>query len=262
MTSMASTRADFIALPTGVKRNNAAARGWGDGYPHCQVGKWTKVTKAGVKVIVRKEIAELVATLFQITEELGYDIKAGQTWGAACRRIRGTNAPSNHSWALAVDINSLSNPMSTEFITDIPPKVVAAWWHCGWFWGGWYQLRPDPMHFEYVGTPEDVKTSLAKAKAILAELRNPTPPPAKPDGEPLWEPRRNAAPGSRNIEAGSVGNDVALVQRFLGIKPDNGRFGPYTTKRVKEYQKMRGLVVDGIVGPKTWAPILKALGLQ
>lgn len=251
---MALQRGDFLAAPTGVQRNNAKARGWGDGWPHCQSGKWMKVKKAGVIIIVRREVAELVATLLQITEELGYDIKPGQTWGAACRPIRGTNAASNHSFALAVDINSIANPMGVTFKTDIPPRVVEVWWKCGWFWGGWYATRPDAMHFEYVHEPSDVDEDLATARKILAALRAPVPAP-----ETKWRKRVNVKPGSRTVRRWDQGDDVALVQRFLGDKPDDGKFDEGLEKAVRGYQKMRGLKVDGVVGPVTWKPILASV---
>jgi peptidoglycan hydrolase-like protein with peptidoglycan-binding domain len=52
------------------------------------------------------------------------------------------------------------------------------------------------------------------------------------------------------------GQDVAFVQRFIGAKlagPDDGIFGPRTEAAVRWYQRMRGLAVDGLVGPATWA---------
>ncbi|MEV1294426.1 CHAP domain-containing protein [Pseudonocardia sp. NPDC049635] len=73
--------------------------------------------------------------------------------------------------------------------------------------------------------------------------------PAYPSGAPA-----QAAPdrvGRPTVRLGSRGRDVAFVQRWLGI-PDDGIFGPQTEAAVRRYQAMRGLVVDGIVGPKTW----------
>lgn len=54
------------------------------------------------------------------------------------------------------------------------------------------------------------------------------------------------------IKRGSKGEDVAKVQRFLGIEAD-GIFGVRTEVAVKEWQHQRGLVADGIVGAKTWS---------
>lgn len=57
------------------------------------------------------------------------------------------------------------------------------------------------------------------------------------------------------IKLGSKGEDVKVLQKFLGLTPD-GNFGPVTDKKVKEWQKSKGLTPDGIVGPKSWALIL------
>ena len=53
------------------------------------------------------------------------------------------------------------------------------------------------------------------------------------------------------LKIGSRGNEVKVLQRFLGISAD-GIFGKGTEVSVKEFQKNNGLVVDGIVGPATW----------
>ena len=57
------------------------------------------------------------------------------------------------------------------------------------------------------------------------------------------------------IKLGSKGEDVKVLQKYLGINPD-GDFGPNTDKKVKEWQKSKGLYPDGIIGPKSWAIIL------
>lgn len=53
------------------------------------------------------------------------------------------------------------------------------------------------------------------------------------------------------LKRGSKGEDVAKVQRSLGIEAD-GIFGVKTEAAVKEWQHQRGIVADGIVGAKTW----------
>lgn len=59
----------------------------------------------------------------------------------------------------------------------------------------------------------------------------------------------------QTIKAGCRGNDVVTLQKKLSLCPD-GIFGPITEEAVKAFQKNNGLVVDGIVGPKTWAILL------
>jgi len=57
------------------------------------------------------------------------------------------------------------------------------------------------------------------------------------------------------IKLGSKGEDVKVLQKYLGINPD-GDFGPKTLLKVKEWQKSKGLTPDGIIGDKSWAIIL------
>ena len=57
------------------------------------------------------------------------------------------------------------------------------------------------------------------------------------------------------IKLGSKGEDVKVLQKYLGINPD-GDFGTKTLLKVKEWQKSKGLTPDGIIGDKSWAIIL------
>jgi GH24 family phage-related lysozyme (muramidase) len=58
------------------------------------------------------------------------------------------------------------------------------------------------------------------------------------------------------IKLGSKGEDVKILQKYLGLTSD-GNFGPNTDKKVKEWQKSKGLIPDGVIGPKSWNIILK-----
>ena len=54
---------------------------------------------------------------------------------------------------------------------------------------------------------------------------------------------------------GSKGEVVKQIQKALHLYPD-GIFGILTEEAIKEFQKVNGLTVDGIVGPKTLAYLL------
>lgn len=63
------------------------------------------------------------------------------------------------------------------------------------------------------------------------------------------------------IKLGSKGEDVKVLQKYLGLTPD-GNFGTNTDKKVKEWQKSKGLTPDGVIGPKSWAIILSNNGVS
>jgi peptidoglycan hydrolase-like protein with peptidoglycan-binding domain len=67
-------------------------------------------------------------------------------------------------------------------------------------------------------------------------------------------------PGQPTIAPGATGDAVRRLQRALRRTPDlalhvDGKFGPETEKSVKIFQEDAGLVVDGVVGPLTWAAL-------
>lgn len=69
------------------------------------------------------------------------------------------------------------------------------------------------------------------------------------------------APGSRVNQLWDAGEDVRVLQEFIGNTVADGYFGRGTLTAVKWYQDLRGLTpIDGIAGPKTWAPILRVIG--
>lgn len=72
---------------------------------------------------------------------------------------------------------------------------------------------------------------------------------------------------NKNYKKGSKGKKVRLIQEWLCLQGFHicidGDFGPATDYAVREFQKRKGLEVDGIVGEKTFAtlilPMTKAL---
>lgn len=100
-------------------------------------------------------------------------------------------------------------------------------------------------------------TTWERYRAAKAAAAAPKPAPAP---APAPSHARRHAPGSRTLRVGLRGDDVKTLQRFLGLPVGRtGLFGIKTRAKVRAYQKMRGLYVDGIVGRQTWAPILRAL---
>lgn len=65
------------------------------------------------------------------------------------------------------------------------------------------------------------------------------------------------------LQQGSSGKAVRALQTLLKDKfhyslDVDGDFGPITTKKVKAFQKARGIGQDGVVGPKTWDRLINS----
>jgi hypothetical protein len=84
------------------------------------------------------------------------------------------------------------------------------------------------------------------------------PKPVKPPVPKPPVPKPVHAPGTRvlkNANPDLTGADVVFVQQFIGkarCGPADGTYGAKTASGVRWYQAMRGIHVDGIVGPGTW----------
>lgn len=231
---------------------------WGPGFPNCQTDKIKGLVRAdGLKLQLRQEVIPLVALLLDETERQGYDVRrfnaAGEivTGGFNCRAVAGTNTPSNHSWGLAIDINSDVNPRRRPLTTDIPAHIPQLWSRFGFRWGGTFST-PDPMHFEYMGSVSDVARDTERAQRELGGghvAPSPAPPPAGPPPFPGL------------LKRGGRGPEVCRVQarlRELGHAIDNVAgcpFGPQTEAAVKAFQRSRGLDDDGKVGRLTWGAL-------
>jgi len=66
--------------------------------------------------------------------------------------------------------------------------------------------------------------------------------------------------GGAKFERGATGGAVLEIQRLLGFGPkgQTGELGLYTEQKIVEFQTSRGLSADGIVGPDTYAALVRA----
>lgn len=111
-------------------------------YPLRYAGK--PVTKARCHHLV---VDNFVAAFKEIQAN-GLIIEANDYSGIyATRPIRGfSQFPSCHSWGIAIDLEALDNPLGTT--GHMAPGVIAAFKKYGFFWGGDFIHRKDPMHFQ------------------------------------------------------------------------------------------------------------------
>jgi hypothetical protein len=63
------------------------------------------------------------------------------------RPIRGQSAhPSAHSWGIAIDMGASTHPLGS--MKTWPKDILDAFASSGFFWGGLFHSRKDPMHFQ------------------------------------------------------------------------------------------------------------------
>jgi len=160
---------------------------------------------------------------------------------------------SNHQTGLAIDIED------------------AIGWEPYLMQYGWNPLPGDPPHFDYQGGG----TIDLRSQSILAfqQLWNQNHPNERISEDGGFGPQtedalnRSPAPGfpkapwddkPRTLRLAiprMEGSDVLKLQEGLKkagiVVGTDGEFGPATDKAVKEFQQKKGLIADGIVGPKT-----------
>jgi peptidoglycan hydrolase-like protein with peptidoglycan-binding domain len=200
---------------------------------------------AHVLVPLRADVAPLLLAFAAWWHTTVEPLVVPGCWGYAYRVIRGATALSNHASGTAIDLNAPKHPLGA--VGTVPDRLRASIERkaaaLGLRWGGSYSGRKDEMHAEVV-------VSHTRAMQLVAALQAaPTP---KPKPAPAPTPKPGARP---TLRRGSTGDAVREVQRVVKVAVD-GVFGQRTEAAVKSFQGSRGLVPDGIVGPKTWAALL------
>lgn len=174
---------------------------------------------------------------------------------------------SNHGWGLAVDA-----AFDLDFEQDqnlSPEDARSIMYHPQWpafrelvpQFGFSWELQSEPWHIRYV-TGDRIPQRVLDVEAFI----NSGEPPVQPDPYPVpvpsnWlEIKVDTLP---NIGAFSVGGAVRIAQGLLaahGVKP-NGQWitdvcDGEMVNFIKFFQGMKGLITDGIIGPKTWQALL------
>lgn len=131
-------------------------------------------------------------------------------------------------------------------ITDDPNGTGLGWHGMGGdAWGGHFGCPGDPIKAQRGAI-------IARAQQILGQT--PTPVPS-----PVPAPQGPAFPGeSLSLQSPQLhDNNVRTWQQKMSDRgwtiTVDGWYGPSSQATCKAFQQEKGLTVDGIVGPKTWA---------
>lgn len=145
---------------------------------------------------------------------------------AAAAAVPGT---SNHGWATACDFAAGINVLGSRAHNWMRKHAR----EYGWVWPAWAQRHPslEPWHWEYHPELDQHRGSGGGGVVIPRTV----------------------------LELGDVGDDVAELQRLLGVPNVDRVFGPETDRWVRAFQQHAGLVVDGQAGPATFAALRAAL---
>lgn len=211
---------DLLVHGWGSTNVGAEDRGWSP----CPTGSIVSFTAGGRSFSVHRRVKTIFeAFIHELTTRTDYPINEGtlDDWSYVCRKIAGTNVWSNHAFGLAVDINSIHNPWRVPLTTNMPAWVRDADYlmrKYGLRWGGTYQTKPDPMHFEFMLTPAD-------ADRLSAQLRGITP---TVEEEVMAFYASKAEYEARMRELAALGSQDTLRQAVRGDPelPAAGYFNP------------------------------------
>lgn len=218
------------------------------------------VPTTNIRVSLRK--GDVSVVLLWVLEQFHKNVqplRQSDTGGYAERLIRGGTSLSNHASGTAVDARWRDHPLGARgtFNDDQVGHIRDILTFCEGVirWGGDYRNRADEMHFEVVGSPAAIARIADKVrayrlgKAIGKVIKKGIKAyPAYP-GYPLNKGDHNKFVGVYQTQMKKRG--------WSRMSVDNV-FGPVTEDLTRQFQKEKGLKVDGIVGPKTWKAVFTA----
>jgi len=176
------------------------------------------------------------------------------------RRDMGGNRPGCDRRYLEVLIDWLvanADAIGLELLIDYQPAPGGRGWKCdreawqnyqrgvvtGGGWGDWIHIELDPEHADSEDWVADVIATLPDATPVDTS-------PAGPKPYPGTTTRRGSRATARvrdiQGELLNAGHDPGPLDGILGAKTDAA---------IRAFQEARGLTVDGVVGPATWAAL-------
>jgi hypothetical protein len=108
------------------------------------------------KVAVHKRVAVPLTAAFQAIEDAGlWSFLAPYGGGYVYRTVRGRQVVSMHGLGFGLDFDPDGNPLGSDpdesrFGSTGEGRAVVRFFELhGWYWGGRFRPRPDPMHFQF-----------------------------------------------------------------------------------------------------------------
>lgn len=113
--------------------------------PYPLLYEGAKVTRARC----HRLIVDNFKKAFQDIKAAGLQDKVKHFSGIYARRsIRGFGShPSTHSWGIAIDLEAEKYPLGSK--KRFPDNIVQIFHAAGFFYGGDFKARKDPMHFQF-----------------------------------------------------------------------------------------------------------------
>ena len=165
-----------------------------------------------------------------------------------------TPGTSKHGLGVTPDLAQRS---TSGALQGVGPATLAWLAAHGPSFGFWNSVKSEPWHWPYFNGDDIPAAVLEMERTGKIRLQ-----PAVPSDPAKREEFYSELPHPGVLSKGARGPAVEAMQWALtragfaaGI---DGAFGPATERSVKEFQAAKGMTVDGLVGPKTWA----ALGLM
>lgn len=199
--------------------------------------------RAGDVATVLRHVAEQMNA--RVEPIVRADWHQADDWGYAYRKNRNANNLSCHSAGCAIDYNATLHPNGKRgtFSPDQVSTIRAILNEVDGVveWGGNFKGTPDEMHLEICGTEAEV----ARVAARLRGAPAPTPSP--------WREIPMGASTGLHTRGEQVRKDQAdLIDTGFEIAGGaDGYAGPATIAVIQSFQTAAGLVVDGIMGPRT-----------